>query len=54
MRLIDADKLKERLRKESLCSNREWLQMDLDLVIDSTPTVESQFCPCCGAKMKND
>ena len=40
MRLIDADELKERLRKQSLSSNREWLQMDLDLVIDNAPTVD--------------
>ena len=40
MRLIDADELKDKLRKAHLCCNREWLQIDLDEIIDNAPTVE--------------
>ena len=39
MRPVDADELKDKLRKAHLCCNREWLQIDLDEIIDNAPTV---------------
>lgn len=40
--LISREALKKAIHSSSLSSNREWLLMDLDEIIDNAPTVEEK------------
>ena len=52
--LISREALKKVIHSSSLSSNREWLLMDLDDIIDNAPTVEIPTELCKGCRFLKD